>query len=114
MRVGEILVALGKASQADVDAALDEQRRHHRRLGEILVSRGIVSEVDLAETLAREFQLPYVDLAKFPVDPRALALVPASVILKHHVDAVRLSAGHPAKAIAGDTDLRQVLAVCSR
>lgn len=59
----------------------------------ILVAQGAISENDLAESLARAFHLPFVDLASFPVNQQALALVPAGVILKHHVLPIDLREG---------------------
>lgn len=51
MLIGQLLVALGLTSQAEIDSALDEQRRVGRRLGEILVARGQVASEDLAQVL---------------------------------------------------------------
>jgi hypothetical protein len=43
-RIGEILIQLGYASQADIDWAL---KKTGRRLGEILIDKKIISEYDL-------------------------------------------------------------------
>lgn len=51
MLIGQLLVALGLTSQAEIESALDEQRRVGRRLGEILVARGQVASEDLARVL---------------------------------------------------------------
>jgi type II secretory ATPase GspE/PulE/Tfp pilus assembly ATPase PilB-like protein len=85
-RLGELLVASGTIEQVQLNLALEEQRRHKgRRLGEILVSRGYVSEHDLAQALAREFELPFVDLATYPLNAAALTALPAAIVLKYHV-----------------------------
>ena len=77
-RLGELLVASGTIEQTQLNLARDEQRRHKgKRLGEILVSRGYVTEHDLAQALAREFDLPFVDLATYPLNAAALGALPA-------------------------------------
>jgi len=51
MLIGELLVAIGLVSEADVDAALEEQQLTGRRLGDILVARGALSDQDLQRVL---------------------------------------------------------------
>jgi type II secretory ATPase GspE/PulE/Tfp pilus assembly ATPase PilB-like protein len=85
-RLGEILVEAGLVSQADVDAAVEEQRvKRGRRLGEILTESGLLTERALAETLAHKFNLRFVDLDTYPMDPAARAEVPPDVIRKYSV-----------------------------
>ena len=63
MRLGEILVEAGLATEEDIRLALLEQRkRKGKRLGEVLVELGFVDEMDVVKTLAKKFHLPYVDL----------------------------------------------------
>ncbi|MBI2390026.1 MAG: Flp pilus assembly complex ATPase component TadA [Deltaproteobacteria bacterium] len=69
LRIGEVLVEVGLATREDVDRALDEQRRRRgKRLGAVLVEMGVVDEASLAATLARKFDLPFVDLDQHPSD----------------------------------------------
>lgn len=80
-------MAAGKISQVQLNVAIEEQRRHRgKRLGKILITtRGLISERDLAVSFAQEFELPFVDLATYPVNAAALTALPASIVLKHHV-----------------------------
>ncbi|MGA2837880.1 MAG: ATPase, T2SS/T4P/T4SS family [Acidimicrobiales bacterium] len=74
--LGAHLIATGLATAAQIDAALDEQRRTGRRLGEILTAHGVLYEADLAGALATLFDLPYRDLSEDPPDPAALGRLP--------------------------------------
>jgi energy-coupling factor transporter ATP-binding protein EcfA2 len=58
MQLGEILIGRGLATVADIDAALERQRRDGRRLGEQLIAAGIVTAEQLAGVLHNTPALP--------------------------------------------------------
>lgn len=75
-KLGEILVANGAVSQADVDAALADQRAGEpARLGDLLIALGKLTSEQLARALSAQFGLPYVGLGE--IAPAVAALVPA-------------------------------------
>jgi type II secretory ATPase GspE/PulE/Tfp pilus assembly ATPase PilB-like protein len=86
LRLGEVLVEAGLARPEDIEYALAEQkRRGGRRIGEILVSLNLVSEVALTKTLAKKFQLAFLDLEQHAVNLQALSELPKEFIEKHRV-----------------------------
>jgi type II secretory ATPase GspE/PulE/Tfp pilus assembly ATPase PilB-like protein len=95
-RLGEVLIEAGLADAADIEFALSEQRkRGGKRIGQILVEMNLVSEVDLSMTLAKKFQLPFVDLNTCTINLSALEELPREFIEKHRILPV-------------DTDLRSL------
>ncbi len=85
-RIGEVLIEAGLASAEDIERALGEQRRRGgKRIGQILVEMKLVSEVDLSMTLAKKFQLPFVDLDKCSINMQALEELPKDFIEKFRV-----------------------------
>jgi energy-coupling factor transporter ATP-binding protein EcfA2 len=58
MQLGEILVGRGLVSVAEVDAALERQRREGRRLGEQLIAAGALEPDQLAEVLRSTPAMP--------------------------------------------------------
>lgn len=67
--LGEIFVERGLATEEQLEAALEEQRRSGSKLGEILVSQGILSRLDLAGALADQ----WASLQKLrPPDPKPI------------------------------------------
>jgi type II secretory ATPase GspE/PulE/Tfp pilus assembly ATPase PilB-like protein len=85
-RLGEVLIEAGLANAADIEFALTEQRkRGGKRIGQILVEMSLVSEVDLSTTLAKKFQLPFVDLDTCVINLAALEELPRDFILKHKI-----------------------------
>jgi type IV pilus assembly protein PilB len=72
---GEVLVDMGLLTQEQVDEAAAEQQVTHKRIGEIVLAKGWVSKADLMEALARRLGCKYLDLAVTRIDPVALELV---------------------------------------
>jgi general secretion pathway protein E len=60
--LGEIMVALGLATQDEVNAALDEQvTTPEERLGEILVRMKVVDARDVAKALGVQLEMPFLE-----------------------------------------------------
>lgn len=74
-KLGEILVASGAVTPADVEAALSDQRLGEpARLGDLLVSMGKLSTHQLARALAQQHGVPFTELP--PIPSSILDLVP--------------------------------------
>ena len=70
-----MIVDLGFARREVVDAAVGMAREQGRTTGELLVESRAIRPDQLARALAERFGVDYVDLALFPVDPDAVALL---------------------------------------
>jgi type IV pilus assembly protein PilB len=84
-RIGDLLVEEGLITEAQLKAALVEQKATHQRLGYLLVKQGAVSELDLTRVLARQYRMPAVDLARTQIDLKLLPLIPAELAAKRTV-----------------------------
>jgi len=76
IRLGDLLVEQKVISSADLDIALAAQKKSGRRLGRIIVETGLAGENDIAQALARQLAIPFVDLKKFNPDASILQLLP--------------------------------------
>lgn len=74
--LGTILLRRGRVTQDRLDAALDEVERTGRRLGDVLLRRGWLYESELAQALAEQNGLDYVDIAAKSVDPAVARRLP--------------------------------------
>lgn len=72
--LAEILVNRGFVTQADIESV---QGQDNGRLGEALLQNNRVSPVQLAQALAEQCRLPYVDLAGFSAETALFSLIPA-------------------------------------
>ena len=69
MRIGEMLMAQGYITEAQLEKALEQQKVTGQRLGKTLVSLGFMPEEKLIEILSIQFEIPYVSLSNFSFDP---------------------------------------------
>src|SRR5437899_5033269 len=89
LRLGELLVRAGHATQDQVNQALELQPLLHKRLGEILVDKRWASPRAIAEALAEQCGLEFVDLTQVAVDQKAIGLLQEGFAIGHQVVPVR-------------------------
>jgi MSHA biogenesis protein MshE len=73
--LGEVLVQQDLISQEKLDSALAEHKRTGRLLGRVLVDTGEVTEEQIARAVAKQLDVPYVDLRRFDIDPATVRLL---------------------------------------
>ena len=112
--LGEVLVARGIVTDAQVKTALQLQGSSGKRLGEVLVDTGALDERGLVNTLADYFGMPVIDLRRAAPEAIAVALLPEEVARELLAIPVRLDdeALHVAVAQPSD-DVRFRLAETS-
>ena len=102
MRIGEMLMAQGYITEAQLNKALEQQKITGQRLGKTLVSLGFMPEEKLIEILSIQFEIPYVSLSNFSFDPdvvkylsedvcRGYNVVPLFVNLKEKILTIAMS-----------------------
>lgn len=107
MKLGELLVAAGACTAAQVEAAL-AGRAEGERIGQVLVRLGHVEEDAVLDALGRQADMPVVDLADIQIDPELIQKVPVKAIFQRHCLPLRRENGTLTVAIADPLDLRAV------
>ncbi len=75
-KIGELLVEAGLITESQLEEALEEnKRRSGARIGTILVRKGYATEMDIAQTLSFQLNIPYVDITSTIIDPEAINAV---------------------------------------
>ncbi|EGA89094.1 type II secretory pathway, ATPase PulE/Tfp pilus assembly pathway, ATPase PilB [Planococcus donghaensis MPA1U2] len=74
-RLGDILVAQGLLTEADLQETLNN-KPSDQKLGDALLQRGIITERQLIDTLEVQLGIPYVSLFRYPFDPKLFNVVP--------------------------------------
>jgi len=85
IRIGDMLVAAGFVTEAQVEQALERQRETRRRLGAELLEMGFVTEVQFTQVLSNQLSVPWVSLAHVEFTRDLLNLIPAAVAQQHGV-----------------------------
>jgi type II secretory ATPase GspE/PulE/Tfp pilus assembly ATPase PilB-like protein len=106
MRLGELLVRAGHATQEQIDQALELQPLLKKRLGEILVEKRWSTSRAIAEALAAQYGLEFVDLTQVAVDPKAAGLLQEGFAIGHQAVPIRfLDDNNVQVAVADPTNL---------
>lgn len=74
--IGSLLVAAGALTHDQLDAALLAQAATGHRLGELVVEHGWATRRDVAQALAEQAGLEFLDLRKVEIDRTAAGLLP--------------------------------------
>ena len=83
-KIGELLVESGLITESQLHEALRASKEDKgQRLGAVIVQKGYAAEIDIAQTLAFQLNIPFVDISKTQVDPEAVGLVPERLAKKH-------------------------------
>ncbi|HSW59092.1 MAG TPA: ATPase, T2SS/T4P/T4SS family [Dehalococcoidales bacterium] len=81
--LGELLCEEGLITREQLDLSLEQQSREGGDLKDILINRNLVSPKDLAAVLSVHFNLPFIDLQRHKIQPRALQLVSETIARRH-------------------------------
>ncbi len=115
-QLGSLLLRDGAITLEQLEASLAEKEANGGRLGEILVRHGFASGSQVAQALADQHGLDYLDLGRFEVDPVATSLLPENIARRLGAlpisfaddDVVLIAVSDPTDVIASD-DLRLAL-----
>lgn len=76
VRIGEMLVQLGRIDPDQLQVALAHQRQWGGRLGGAIVRLGFLAEPALLDVVGQQLGVPFVVIGDREIAPKVLALVP--------------------------------------
>ncbi len=76
IRLGDLLVQQGLISLDQLKFALEQQKRSGRKLGRVLADNAFVTEEQISEALAKQLNIPYINLKFFNINPELVRLLP--------------------------------------
>ena len=83
-KIGEILVEMGSLAPAEVRLVLDQQSQSGKRFGETAIASGLLADERVAQALAQQFGLEYVDLDSVVPDSELDASLPAELPIRYN------------------------------
>ena len=76
VRLGEILVQQKLLSEEQLTFSLEEQKRTGRKLGRVFVENGLVSEEQISTAIARQLDIPYINIKFYNLHADTVRLLP--------------------------------------
>ncbi|MFN4359940.1 MAG: GspE/PulE family protein [Hylemonella sp.] len=79
LRLGDVLVQQRLISQEQLQQTLELQQQTGKKVGRLLIESGVITEELLADALARQLRVPFINLKTFPFRADVVKLMPESV-----------------------------------
>ncbi len=76
IRLGDLLVQQKLISLDQLQFVLEQQKRSGRKLGRVLVDNGLVTEDQISEALAKQLNIPYINLKYYNVNLEIVRRLP--------------------------------------
>jgi MSHA biogenesis protein MshE len=105
IRIGDLLVQQKLITEEQLRQGLEEQRRTGRKLGRTLVEKGIVTAEQVCEALARQFNIPFVNLKLLNIPPEVARKLPETQARRHRALVLEERREGYLVAMADPTDL---------
>lgn len=93
MKLGEVLISKGLITEERLELALAHQKITGSLLGETLMKLGFVSSNEIAQSLAGQAGIPFINLAEYIVSEEAIRLIPKDVAEKTGFIPLRIDEG---------------------
>lgn len=106
-----ILMDSGALSLDQLPLVIDQLSFSGKRFGEICVNSGLISEEALAQALAEQFGLPYVDLGDFRMNEELLGTLPPDAIYRFKFIPLEYIGESLAIAVSDPTDVVRLDAI---
>ena len=84
-KLGEILINKGLITFDQLLQCFEEQKNSSKSVGEILIDKGFMKEADLMEGLSKQYNMPYVKLSNYDINPDAVSKIPLDALKKYCV-----------------------------
>lgn len=105
IRLGDLLVQQRLISQQQLESALEKQKLSGRKLGSILVENGYVTEDEISQAIAKQLNLPFVDLKDIHHQPEVVRLLPERLARRFRAVVLEVRDNRVLLAMADPTDL---------
>ncbi len=76
IKLGDLLVEHHIIHDQELDRALTTQKKTGQKLGDVLIELELINESDLLSFLAKQLNLPFLDLKSYSIKPEVIKLVP--------------------------------------
>ena len=105
IRLGEILLQQKLLTEEQLKAALEEQKRSGRKLGRIFIDGGFVTEEQIGVALARQLQVPFINLKHFNIRPEVATRLPETLARRFRAIVLEDTGAFYRVGMADPTDL---------
>ena len=89
-RIGELLLEEGMISQAQLEEAVEAQKKTGKKLGEVLITLGMVKQEYITRILEVKMGIPYIRPDASTIDPEVIKLISEDIARKFEIVPVKI------------------------
>ncbi len=106
-RLGELFIARGLITEADLVSALEKQKQlgGNKPLGELLVSMALITERDRVRVLGEQWGVEYIDLSERTIDAEIAQLISQDLARRYKVIPLEIEGGKLKMAMKNPLDI---------
>lgn len=105
VRLGEVLMQQKLLSEEQLQQALADQKRTGRKLGRVFVESGYVTEDQISGALARQLDIPYINLKFYNINADLVRLLPETAARRFRALVLEQRSGAMLVGVSDPTDL---------
>src|SRR3990167_2306790 len=105
IRLGDLLVQQNLISLDQLKLALEQQKRSGRKLGRVLADNAFVTEEQISEALAKQLNIPYINLKYYNINLEQVRLLPENQARRFRAIVLEERNGTLLVGMADPTDL---------
>ncbi len=83
IKIGDLLIEVGKITQDQLNEALNTQKESGGKIGDVLIHLGYLKEMDLVQVLAKQFNVPFIDLREYHFKQDVVQRLPEKVARRY-------------------------------
>tara|TARA_R110002110_G_scaffold65206_4_gene179986 strand:- start:69328 stop:71079 length:1752 start_codon:yes stop_codon:yes gene_type:complete len=114
IKLGDLLVEQKIIKEEDLERALTSQKKTGQKLGDVLIELELINENDLLSFLAKQLDLPFLDLKSYSVKPHIIKLVPETFARRFKMLPIDKLQDQFWVAASDPTDLSALDQICSK
>jgi len=84
-KIIDVLIKNKNLTREQVEEAINIQKQKGTGLDKVLVQKGLITERELLILLAKELNVPPIDLSRYKIDPDLLKIIPERIAMQHHI-----------------------------
>ncbi len=84
-KFGALLVEKGIVNSGQLQETLKVKKHSDEDLTSLIIQKGIASYQDVYETLAEYYNMPFIELEGYSIDPDVLEVIPKDMAIKHKI-----------------------------
>ncbi len=83
IKIGDLLIEAGKITQDQLNEALNVQKEKGGKIGDVLVHLGCLTELDFAQMLGKQLNVPFIDLREYSFRSEVVQKLPEKIARRY-------------------------------